>query len=56
MKTEDEIRTMLDRLISERGNRKAVTVDVNAPLALMQLVQESKIEILRWVLSAKNKR
>jgi len=51
MKSKEEVLQMLGALIKKRREQgNTVTIDVNAPLALMQLAVESKIEILKWVL------
>ncbi len=51
MKTEEQIRKRLDEIESdERLKYKPATVEVNAPLALVQTHLETASGILRWVL------
>ena len=35
----------------QSGRKKPATIDVNAPLALVQLELETEIKTLRWVLT-----
>ena len=51
MKTKKEIEEMLKSIMSdERLSYPTATIDINAPLALIQLSLESKRDILKWVL------
>ncbi len=51
MKTKKEIEEKLAEIKSdERLGYPPATVDINAPLALIQLSIESQIDILKWVL------
>lgn len=51
MKSEKEIQQKIDEIMSdERLHYKVADVFTNAPLALIQLSLEVKIEILSWVL------
>jgi len=53
MKSEDEIRQVLDRLKSdERLGYPPADVSINAPLALVQVALENKVAVLEWVLSS----
>jgi len=53
MKTKEEIEAELDRIQSdERLNCPVATIFENAPLALIQLELETKVAVLKWVLSA----
>ncbi len=36
----------------QSGRRNPATVDINAPLALIQLEMETEIKVLRWVLAS----
>jgi len=57
MRTKQEIQTLLDKLTSDdRLSYPAATVQINAPLALIQLELESKVNILKWVLSGKEQK
>ncbi len=51
MKTEQEIKTRIGELkADDRLKQPLATVDINAPLALIQLGIESNIAALNWVL------
>lgn len=51
MKTEKEIKERLKHILKdERLYYQSADVFTNAPLALEQLSQETKVEILEWVL------
>lgn len=51
MQSEHAIRAMLNQIESdERLGYPSATIFENAPLALHQLAQETKINILKWVL------
>ena len=51
MKTKEEIQEKLNEILSdERLSYPIATIVENAPLALIQLSQESKRDTLRWVL------
>ena len=51
MKSNDEILTKIKELESdERHNYEPALVQVNAPLALIQIEIQSKIDALKWVL------
>lgn len=51
MKTEKEIRDMLNNLKSdERLGYPTANIAINAPLALIQLDLESRVDMLKWVL------
>lgn len=51
MKTEAEIRAILTELeTDERLRYPSATVDINAPLALVQLELEAKVNTLKWIL------
>jgi hypothetical protein len=51
MKSEKEIQQKLDEIMTdERLYYKSATIFSNAPLALIQLSLEVKLEILSWVL------
>lgn len=39
----------------QSGRKKPATIDVNAPLALIQLELETEIKALRWVLALLDK-
>ena len=39
----------------QSGRKKPATVDINAPLALVQLEFETEIKTLRWVLTLLDK-
>ncbi len=34
----------------QRGKEKPATIDINAPLALVQLILETQLKTLKWVL------
>ena len=52
MKTKKEIEEKLADIKSdERLSYPPATIDINAPLALIQLSMECKIDILKWVLA-----
>lgn len=52
MKNIEEIKAKLEATEnSELLKQKPATIDINAPLALMQLSQESWIDALKWVLA-----
>ena len=51
MKTEKEIKEMLEKFESdERLQQPTATIQINAPLALIQLELETKVITLKWVL------
>ncbi len=53
MKTKKEIEEKLADIKSdERLGHPPATIDSNAPLALIQLSMECKIDILKWVLAS----
>jgi hypothetical protein len=52
MKSKDEILNKIEELKSdERHNYKPALVEINAPLALIQVEIQSKIDALKWVLN-----
>ncbi len=52
MKSEQEIKEMLEKVeADERLHYPPATIQINAPLALIQLELETKQRILKWVLS-----
>lgn len=52
MKTEQEVKEKLSTIKKdERLGYPVATIDINAPLALIQLSLETQCDILRWVLS-----
>ena len=55
MRTPDEIKTEIARIQAQdtykSGQKHPATIDINAPLALVQLEQETEIKTLRWVLN-----
>jgi len=51
MKTEAEIRSAIAAIEKDRRLKaKPATLDINAPLALIQCNMEGQLEALRWVL------
>jgi len=51
MKTEKQIQNMIDKLKSDsRLKSPTANIQINAPLALIQLELESKISTLKWAL------
>jgi len=51
MKTKKEIQEKLDEIKSdERLSYPAATIDINAPLALIQCGLEHQVSILEWIL------
>lgn len=51
MKTEEEIKNRLDIVMAdERLSYPPARVDINAPLALIQLSLETQRDVLQWVL------
>jgi len=51
MKTKGEIEKQIKLLESdERLKMPSATIDINAPLALIQLEMETKITTLKWVM------
>lgn len=51
MQTEVEIKKKLKKILSdERLKYPSANIQINAPLALIQLELETKRDILRWVL------
>ena len=51
MKTEAEIRDELHKCSEDRKKQgRNATLDINAPLALIQLATETRRDALRWVL------
>jgi len=54
MRTEQEIKQEIKRLkVDSRFPPPYATVDINAPLALIQLDLESQVATLNWVLKKK---
>lgn len=57
MKTEKEIKTQIAEIeVDDRyqsGLKHPATININAPLALIQLEMETKIRTLKWVLEEK---
>ncbi len=52
MKSERQIRKMLKTIkADDRLKGRPATVDINAPLALIQTHLEAQIQILNWVLA-----
>jgi len=52
MKSNDEILAKIKELESdERHKYKSALVEINAPLALIQVEIQAKIDALKWVLS-----
>ena len=52
MKTKEQIQAKINEYKSdERYNYPPATIEINAPLALIQLGMESKVSILEWVLA-----
>lgn len=48
---EDEIRSRIEKInADERYHAPAATIEVNAPLALIQAIMETEIRALAWVL------
>ena len=57
MKSEQEIKDALARILAdERIDYPPADVNVNAPLALIQVELEAKRDTLAWVLGIKNKK
>ena len=55
MKNKKEIKEQIKEIKSdERYNYPPATINENAPLALIQLEMEVKVEALKWVLQEKN--
>jgi hypothetical protein len=55
MKSEAEVRALLKKIESdERLWYKPALVQINAPLALIQVEGETKANMLRWVLGMKH--
>ena len=55
MKTSDEIRARLAETQAQPQLKyKPATVQINAPLALIQMGLESEIRILKWVLDQRD--
>lgn len=51
MKSEEEIKELLRSIeFDERLSYLPATIDINAPLALIQLELETKRDLLKWVL------
>lgn len=51
MKTSEEVQARLKELeADERLSQPPATVDINAPLALIQLSLETEIRTLKWAL------
>ncbi len=54
MRTVEEIKKKIGEIENDgryqAGKRKPATIDINAPLALCQLVMETQIATLNWVL------
>lgn len=53
MRTQDEIKEMIEIIEEESEhilNREVVKIQINAPVALMQIAAESKLKMLYWVL------
>jgi len=59
MKTEQELRARITEIEADSryqaGQKRPATVEINAPLALIQMCYESEINTLRWVLGEKKK-
>lgn len=56
MRTEKEIRAQIKKVEKESAavlNRKLETIQINAPVALMQLQAESHLSALYWTLGQK---
>ena len=57
MKSKEEIEARIKELEKDdryqAGLVKPATIDINAPLALLQLEAETKVETLKWVLGGK---
>ena len=55
MKTKEQINKRIAEIESDSryqsGLKKAATIDINAPLALIQLAFEVEIRVLKWILS-----
>ncbi len=55
MKTEEAIREQIAKIEADEryqsGLKHPATVDINAPLALIQLTFETQLQTLRWVLN-----
>ena len=55
MKTENQIREFLNKTMEdERLSYPTAEIDVNAPLALIQLTLETTCAVLKWVLDEKS--
>jgi hypothetical protein len=51
MKTEEQITMAIEKIkLDPRMKAKPATVDINAPLALIQCAIESQLTALQWVL------
>ena len=51
MKTKEQIEEKIKEIESdERLSYPSATIDVNAPLALIQLEMETKLKMLKWIL------
>lgn len=54
MKTEKEIRAQIAAVMADdRFHYETATIQVNAPLALIQLEMETRVRWLAWVLGEK---
>ena len=52
MKTKEEIEAKLSEIESdERLSYPPATIDINAPLALIQLSLECKRDLIKWILA-----
>lgn len=59
MKSEKEVREMIDKLYSHYGhviNRPPADINTNAPVALMQMDAIAKLDSFYWVLDEKRPR
>lgn len=53
MKSEKQIKAEIKKLESDdRYKAPTATIQINAPLALIQLELESKVQALKWVLGS----
>ncbi len=51
MKNKEQIEEEIKKIESdERLSYPTATIDINAPLALIQLEMETKLKVLKWVL------
>jgi hypothetical protein len=58
MRTIEEIKEQIQKVEADdryqSGLKMPATIDINAPLALIQLEMETRIKTLRWVLNETN--